>query len=84
MPAEWRNQVAVVTGGARGIGRATARLLALSTCSVDSINFARRNQISSCVLSDVTSHEGSARALSPKPTNRNVWTHRHGPRTTCR
>ena len=42
----------------------------LSTCSVDSINFARRNQISSCVLSDVTSHEGSARALSPKPTNR--------------
>src|SRR3954467_10880141 len=55
----------------------------LSTCSVDSINFARRNQISSCVLSDVTSHEGLARALSPKPTNRNVWTHRHGPRTTC-
>jgi hypothetical protein len=28
----------------------------LSTCSVDRINFARRNQISSCVLSDVTSH----------------------------
>jgi NAD(P)-dependent dehydrogenase (short-subunit alcohol dehydrogenase family) len=25
---EWCNQVAVVTGGARGIGRATARLLA--------------------------------------------------------
>src|SRR5260221_8387291 len=25
---EWRNQVAVVTGGDRGIGRATARLLA--------------------------------------------------------
>src|SRR5215470_2322524 len=25
---EWRNQVAVVTGGGRGIGRATARLLA--------------------------------------------------------
>src|SRR5262245_49990219 len=25
---EWRNQVAVVMGGARGIGRATARLLA--------------------------------------------------------
>jgi NAD(P)-dependent dehydrogenase (short-subunit alcohol dehydrogenase family) len=24
---EWRNQVAVVTGGSRGIGRATARLL---------------------------------------------------------
>ena len=25
---EWRSQVAVVTGGARGLGRATARLLA--------------------------------------------------------
>src|SRR5215813_4843500 len=25
---EWRNQVAVVTGGARGLGRSTARLLA--------------------------------------------------------
>src|SRR4029450_6599423 len=25
---DWRNQVAVVTGGARGLGRATARLLA--------------------------------------------------------
>src|SRR5215471_15074098 len=25
---EWRGQVAVVTGGARGLGRATARLLA--------------------------------------------------------
>jgi NAD(P)-dependent dehydrogenase (short-subunit alcohol dehydrogenase family) len=25
---EWRNQVAVVTGGSRGIGRATVRLLA--------------------------------------------------------
>jgi hypothetical protein len=26
---EWRDQVAVVTGGARGLGRATARLLSL-------------------------------------------------------
>ncbi|MBV9756689.1 MAG: short-chain dehydrogenase, partial [Alphaproteobacteria bacterium] len=25
---EWRDQIAVVTGGGRGIGRATARLLA--------------------------------------------------------
>jgi NAD(P)-dependent dehydrogenase (short-subunit alcohol dehydrogenase family) len=25
---EWRDQVAVVTGGARGLGRATARILA--------------------------------------------------------
>ena len=28
MPAEWRNQVAVVTGGSRGIGLAVCRHLA--------------------------------------------------------
>jgi NAD(P)-dependent dehydrogenase (short-subunit alcohol dehydrogenase family) len=31
---EWRNQVAVVTGGARGISRATARLLAQRSATV--------------------------------------------------
>ena len=36
---EWRNQVAVVTGGARGIGRATARLLAQRGAAV-CVNYA--------------------------------------------
>jgi 3-oxoacyl-[acyl-carrier protein] reductase len=39
MPAEWRNQVAVVTGGARGIGRATALLLA-QHCAAVCVNYA--------------------------------------------
>jgi 3-oxoacyl-[acyl-carrier protein] reductase len=36
---EWRNQVAVVTGGARGIGRATARHLAQGGAAV-CVNYA--------------------------------------------
>jgi NAD(P)-dependent dehydrogenase (short-subunit alcohol dehydrogenase family) len=36
---EWRNQVAVVTGGARGLGRATARLLAQRGAAV-CVNYA--------------------------------------------
>ena len=36
---EWRNQVAVVTGGSRGIGRATARLLAQRGAAV-CVNYA--------------------------------------------
>jgi NAD(P)-dependent dehydrogenase (short-subunit alcohol dehydrogenase family) len=36
---EWRDQVAVVTGGARGLGRATARLLAQRGAAV-CVNYA--------------------------------------------
>jgi len=36
---EWRNQVAMVTGGARGLRRATARLLAQRGASV-CVNYA--------------------------------------------
>jgi NAD(P)-dependent dehydrogenase (short-subunit alcohol dehydrogenase family) len=36
---EWRNQVAVVTGGARGLGRATAQLLAQRGAAV-CVNYA--------------------------------------------
>ena len=36
---EWRNQVAVVTGGSRGIGRATARLLSQRGAAV-CVNYA--------------------------------------------
>src|SRR5437899_11344529 len=45
---EWRNQVAVVTGGARGIGRATALLLA---------------QRGSAVCGNHAVHAGAAEAL---------------------
>ena len=36
---EWRNQVVVVTGGARGLGQATARLLAQCGAAV-CVNYA--------------------------------------------
>jgi NAD(P)-dependent dehydrogenase (short-subunit alcohol dehydrogenase family) len=36
---EWRNQVAVLTGGSRGIGRATVRLLAQRGAAV-CVNYA--------------------------------------------
>src|ERR1700745_1428447 len=39
---EWRDQVAVVTGGGRGIGRATARLLAQRGAAVCVHYVARR------------------------------------------
>jgi NAD(P)-dependent dehydrogenase (short-subunit alcohol dehydrogenase family) len=48
MPAEWRNQVAVVTGGARGIGRATARLLAHHGAAV-CVNYAVQSDAAEAV-----------------------------------
>ena len=38
---EWRDQVAVVTGGARGLGRGTARLLAQRGAAV-CVNYAEQ------------------------------------------
>ena len=41
MPDQWPNQVALITGGARGIGRATTRMLAARGVAV-AINYATR------------------------------------------
>ena len=46
---EWCNQVAVVTGGARGLGRATARLLAQRGAAV-CVNYAVHEDIASAVV----------------------------------
>src|SRR4029077_20029 len=53
MPAEWRNQVAVVTGGARGIGRATARLLAQHGAAV-CVNYAVQSGAAEALVAEIS------------------------------
>ena len=53
MPAEWRNQVAVVTGGARGIGRATARLLAQHGAAV-CVNYAVQSDAAEALVAEIS------------------------------
>ena len=48
---EWRNQVAVVTGGARGIGRATAQLLAQRGAAVR-VNYAVHAEAAEAVVAE--------------------------------
>jgi len=50
---EWRNQVAVVTGGSRGIGRATARLLAQRGAAV-CVNYAVNSDAAKALVVEVT------------------------------
>jgi len=53
MPAEWRNQVAVVTGGARGIDRATARLLAQHGAAV-CVNYAVQSDAAEALVAEIS------------------------------
>lgn len=55
----WNNQVAVVTGGARGIGRAIALLLAQRGAAV-CINYAARADAAEKVASDIAAAGGRA------------------------
>ena len=50
---EWRNQVAVVTGGARGIGRATARLLAQHGAAV-CVNYAVQSDAAEALVAEIS------------------------------
>src|SRR5437879_6439076 len=49
---EWREQVAVVTGGARGLGRATARLLARRGAAV-CVNYAAHADAAEALIAEV-------------------------------
>jgi NAD(P)-dependent dehydrogenase (short-subunit alcohol dehydrogenase family) len=60
---EWRNQVAVVTGGARGIGRATARLLAQSSAAV-CVNYAVHADAAEAVVAEIATAGGRAIAMA--------------------
>src|SRR5215831_13129045 len=56
---EWRNQVAVVTGGARGIGRATARLLAQRGAAV-CVNYAVHADVADAIVAEIAAAGGRA------------------------
>jgi NAD(P)-dependent dehydrogenase (short-subunit alcohol dehydrogenase family) len=60
---EWCNQVAVVTGGARGIGRATARLLAQRGAAV-CVNYAAHADAAEAVVAEIATAGGRAIAVA--------------------
>src|SRR2546427_10048482 len=60
---EWRKQVAVVTGGARGIGRATARLLAQRGAAV-CVNYAVHADAAEAGVVEIASAGGQAIAAA--------------------
>jgi NAD(P)-dependent dehydrogenase (short-subunit alcohol dehydrogenase family) len=59
---EWRNHVAVVTGGSRGIGRATARLLAQCGAAV-CVNNAMHADAAGALVAEITTAGGRAIAV---------------------
>jgi 3-oxoacyl-[acyl-carrier protein] reductase len=59
----WRDQVALVTGGARGIGRATARLLAERGAAV-CVNYAAHAEAAEQVVAEIVHAGGRAIAVA--------------------
>ena len=55
----WRDQVALVTGGARGIGRATARLLAKRGAAV-CVNYAAHAEAAEGLAAEIIAAGGRA------------------------
>src|SRR2546421_8081561 len=71
---EWREQVAVVTGGARGLGRATARLLAQRGAAV-CVNYAAHADAAEALIAEIAAAGGRAIAIRQDP-HRLVAVHR--------
>src|ERR1700682_4518204 len=59
----WRDQVALVTGGARGIGRATARLLARRGAAV-CVNYAAHADAAEALVAEIAAAGGRAIAVA--------------------
>jgi 3-oxoacyl-[acyl-carrier protein] reductase len=62
MSAEWNGQVALVTGGGRGIGRATAKRLAAQGAAVG-VNYTARAETAEAVAVEIRGAGGSAIAV---------------------
>lgn len=58
----WSDQVAVVTGGARGIGRATARLLAKRGAAI-CVNYATHRDAAEALIAEIAGEGGRAIAV---------------------
>ena len=69
----WSDQVAVVTGGSRGIGRATALLLARRGCAV-CVNYTARPESAEAVVSAIKADGGRAIAFSADVGERDAVT----------
>ena len=67
---EWRTHVAVVTGGSRGIGRATARLLAQRGAAV-CVNYAMHPDAAEAMVAEITTAGGRAIAMAVPMIARN-------------
>jgi 3-oxoacyl-[acyl-carrier protein] reductase len=62
MTAHWTDQVALVTGGSRGLGRATVRRLAAHGAAV-AINYATRSDIAEALAAEIRAAGGRAIAV---------------------
>jgi 3-oxoacyl-[acyl-carrier protein] reductase len=60
---DWRNQVAVVTGGARGLGRATARLLAQRGAAV-CVNYSAHSDAAETLVAEIAAAGGRGIAVA--------------------
>jgi len=65
---DWRNQVAVVTGAARGLGRATARLLAQRGAAV-CVNYAAHADAAEALVAEIAAAGGRAIAVTADVTD---------------
>ena len=67
---EWRDQVAVVTGGNRGLGRATAWLLAQRGAAV-CVNYAAHGDAAEALIAAIAAAGGRAIAVAVRESAAN-------------